>query len=205
MEFIKVDKKGTLFVLSGPSGAGKGTLRERLFENVTGITFSISCTTRTPRHGEIDGKDYRFIGKNEFLKLVDEGAFLEWAEVHGNYYGTLIKDVMSDLSSGKSVVLEIDVQGARQIKQKYPQAIMIFVVPPSLEELEKRLRNRATEGERDLGVRLSNAKKEIEDACYYDHIIVNDGLSGASDELIRLVRYYSTQEIKKGGSYNEIL
>jgi len=183
-------RRGILFVLSGPSGAGKGTLRERLFENVPDITFSISCTTRPPRQGETDGKDYRFIDRKIFKDLAERGAFLEWAVVHGNFYGTLIEDVNSELNMGKNVVLEIDVQGAKQVMVKCPEAVTIFVVPPSFEELEKRLRKRGTEEESDLLLRLENARKEMEEAKNYNHIIVNDGLSGASEELIRLVRSY---------------
>jgi len=128
--------RGILFVLSGPSGAGKGTLRECLFQKVSNIVFSISCTTRPPRNGEKNSVDYRFIDKNEFMNLVDSGEFLEWAEVHGYYYGTLSDDVDRELEAGQNVVLEIDVQGARQIKRKRPDSVTIFVKPPSFEELE---------------------------------------------------------------------
>src|SRR6056297_3019506 len=122
----RMGRWGILFVLSGPSGAGKGTLREKLFKNVPDITFSISCTTRSPRQGEINGKDYRFIDRKTFKDLAEKGAFLEWAVVHGNFYGTLIEDVNSELNMGKNVVLEIDVQGAKQVMVKCPEAVTIF-------------------------------------------------------------------------------
>ena len=132
--------RGKLFVLSGPSGAGKGTLRKKVFETVQGIRFSISCTTRPPRQGEKEGIDYRFISEEAFLSLLKEDKFLEHAKVHGHYYGTLRDDVERTLSSGIDMVLEIDVQGAFQIREKMPESILVFVSPPSLEELEHRLR-----------------------------------------------------------------
>ncbi len=189
--------RGILFVLSGPSGAGKGTLRECLFQKVSNIVFSISCTTRPPRNGEKNGVDYRFIDKNEFMNLVDSGEFLEWAEVHGYYYGTLSDDVDRELEAGRNVVLEIDVQGARQIKKKRPDSVTIFVKPPSFEELEKRLRNRATESESDLMTRLQNARKEINDSSLFKHIIINDGLKRASEELVSIIKSYNKNITEK--------
>lgn len=189
--------RGILFVLSGPSGAGKGTLRECLFQKVSNVVFSISCTTRPPRNGEKNGVDYRFIDKNEFMHLVDSGEFLEWAEVHGYYYGTLSDDVDRELKAGRNVVLEIDVQGARQIKKKRPDSVTIFVKPPSFEELEKRLRNRATESESDLMTRLQNARKEINDSSLFKHIIINDGLKRASEELVSIIKSYNKNITEK--------
>lgn len=177
-------KRGSLWVLSGPSGAGKGTLRRILFERLDNLVFSISCTTRKRREGEKDGVDYRFIDEPTFLSLVEQGKFLEWAKVHGNYYGTLREDVEKALDEGKDVVLEIDVQGALQVKQKLPETITIFVLPPSMEELRHRLESRGTEAEPDLSLRLQNAQNELSCAKEYDFCVVNDDLKRAADELV---------------------
>ncbi len=136
------NRKGTLFVLSGPSGAGKGTIRARVFEALDGLSYSVSCTTRAPREGERDGVDYRFITPEDFAARIAAGDFLEWADVHRHRYGTLKSDVEKVLNEGKDMFLEIDVQGALQVKKKMPEAVTLFVVPPSIEVLEERLRGR---------------------------------------------------------------
>ncbi|MBP9027647.1 MAG: guanylate kinase [Aminivibrio sp.] len=179
--------RGKLFVLSGPSGAGKGTLRKKVFETVQDIRFSISCTTRPPRQGEKDGVDYRFISEEAFLSLLREDKFLEHAEVHGHYYGTLRDDVEQALLSGLDMVLEIDVQGAFQIREKMPESILVFVSPPSLEELERRLRERGTESGEDLRIRLQNARLEMMKSGDYDYVIVNDDAERASVELKSII------------------
>lgn len=194
-------RKGILFVLSGPSGAGKGTLREILFLKVSNLVFSISCTTRPPRQGEENGVDYRFIQESSFEELIRGEKFLEWAFVHGHYYGTLKEDVSKELEGGRDVVLEIDVQGALQVKRSCPDAVMIFVKPPSLEELEKRLRHRGTEKEGDLEVRLRNAREEIVTSTNYDHLIINDDVDRASRELCSIIRSYQEDPGKK---YQEV-
>jgi guanylate kinase len=179
--------KGKLFVLSGPSGAGKGTLRKKVFETVEDIRFSISCTTRPPRQGEKDGVDYRFISEEAFLTLLEEDRFLEYAKVHGHYYGTLRDDVERTLSSGIDMVLEIDVQGAFQIREKMPESNLVFVSPPSLEELEHRLRERGTESGEHLRLRMKNARLEMMKAKDYDYVIVNDDAERASEELKSII------------------
>jgi len=190
-------RKGILFVLSGPSGAGKGTLREILFRKVDNLVFSISCTTRPPRQGEENGVDYRFIQESSFEELIRKEKFLEWAFVHGHYYGTLKEDVSRELESGRDVVLEIDVQGALQVKRSCPGAVMIFVTPPSLDELEKRLRRRGTEKEGDLEIRLRNAREEIVTSTNYDHLIINDDVDRASKELCSIIGTYQEGPGKK--------
>ena len=177
-------KTGKLFVLSGPSGAGKGTLREKALN----LVYSISCTTRQPRENELDGREYKFITHEEFLKGINENLFLEYAQVHDNFYGTLKADVIKELESGKNVLLEIDVQGALQIKNKIPEAILIFVDVPSIQELERRLRDRHTETEAALQIRLSNAVKELELKNKYDFIIVNDDLKTACENLRKIIK-----------------
>ena len=180
-------KTGRLFVLSGPSGVGKGTLREHALNNTPNLKYSISCTTRQPREGETDGIDYRFISRETFRDYISRELFLEYAHVHEDYYGTLRRDVMSELEAGHDVLLEIDVQGALQVKEKMPEAVLIFVAPPSVEVLTQRLRGRGTESEDSLKVRLSNALGELALKDKYDHVIVNDDLDSACDELRKII------------------
>ena len=180
-------KTGRLFVLSGPSGVGKGTLRERALNDVPNLVYSISCTTRNPRDGETDGVEYRFISHEKFKEDISQGLFLEYAHVHEDYYGTLKADVVRELEAGHDVLLEIDVQGALQVREKMPGAILIFVAPPSVEVLERRLRGRGTEAQGSLNVRLENALKELALKDKYDYIIVNDDLESACEELRKII------------------
>jgi guanylate kinase len=180
---MKKQTRGSLFVLSGPSGAGKGTLRKKMFQKVPGISFSISCTTREPRDGEREGIDYHFITAEEFQSRFERGEFLEHAEVHGHFYGTLRDDAVRVLDSGSDILLEIDVQGALQVREKMPESILVFVAPPSFEELEQRLRDRGTESEERLQVRLRNARWEMGKAALYDYVIINDDIERAAGEL----------------------
>ncbi len=188
-----VQSKGKLFVISGPSGAGKGTLRKELFRRVPNLVYSVSVTTRKPRAGEKDGVDYFFISKEEFERMKRKGELLEWAEVHGNLYGTPKKFVESKLKEGKSVVLEIDVQGAFQVKKSFPEAVLIFILPPSEEELIRRLKKRGTETEKEMELRLKNAQWEMGKMDVYDYAIINDDVERASDELVKIV----TKEISE--------
>jgi len=188
------NEKGVLFVISGPSGVGKGTLRKELFKRIKGLTYSVSCTTRQPREGEQDGVDYKFINLETFTTYVEENKFLEWAKVHGNYYGTLESDVRKLLDEGHDVVLEIDVQGALQVKNKMPEAILIFIMPPSEEELVRRLDRRGTESDRELEERIRNAKREILESKRYDFIVVNDDLESAVKELEQIFKDVKTKK-----------
>ena len=180
---LNENKKGKLFVISGPSGAGKGTLREKALNDIKNLVYSISCTTRKPREGEVDGVQYRFITHEKFKEDIEKNLFLEYAHVHSDFYGTLKADVIRELNVGNNVLLEIDVQGALQVRKKIFDAVLIFIAPPSIEELEKRLRNRHTETEENLRLRLSNAAKELELKDKYDYVIINDNLETASKEL----------------------
>ncbi len=184
---MRKNDRGVLFILSGPSGAGKGTLRARLFQKLDGLKFSVSCTTRDPRRGERDGVDYHFIGDEEFRARIDAGDFLEWAFVHGHYYGTLKSDVEKILEEGFDIFLEIDVQGALQVKKKMPEAVTVFVVPPSVEVLERRLRGRGSESEEELCLRLANAQREMEQRDLYDFVLVNDDLDDAVEKFAQFV------------------
>lgn len=175
---------GTLYVLSGPSGVGKGTIRAKLFSQLTSrYSYSISCTTRPPRPGERDGVDYRFISEADFLRRVENGEFLEWANVHGHRYGTLRSDVEDLLSQGVDVFLEIDVQGACQVKKVMPEAVTIFIAPPTLEDLERRLRGRGTETEEAIRRRLAAASDELAMEDSYDLVVVNDTVEQAANKL----------------------
>lgn len=175
--------KGLLVVVSGASGTGKGTVCSALLENMPDLSYSISATTRTPREGEADGVQYYFMSKEQFQEMIQEGGFLEWAEVYGNYYGTPIKKIQERLSEGWDVLLEIDVQGALHVMEKCPEGVFIFLLPPSLEELEKRIRGRGTETEESLAKRLGSAKKEISIGRQYKYAVVNDTVENAVTKI----------------------
>ncbi|PMB18579.1 guanylate kinase [Fischerella thermalis] len=165
---------GKLIVLTGPSGVGKGTLMRSLLARHPELYYSVSATTRSPRPGEIDGKDYYFISRSKFEQLVAAGEFLEWAEFAGNYYGTPREPVINQICSGKLVLLEIELEGARQIRRSFPEALSIFILPPSFSELEKRIRTRGQDSEEAIARRLRRAQEEINAADEFDIQIVND-------------------------------
>ncbi|MDP9150173.1 MAG: guanylate kinase [Myxococcota bacterium] len=174
-----------LLVLSSPSGAGKTTLTRMLLERCQDLCFSVSHTTRAPRAKEVDGRDYHFVDRGRFLELVNQGAFLEWAEVHGNLYGTSMAEIdrASATIGCAGMIFDIDYQGARQIRSKLPDVVTAFIVPPSMAELELRLRGRASETEETLARRFAMAKREIEHYAFFDYLVVNDELQRAFDEL----------------------
>ena len=176
-------KKGVLFVISGPSGVGKGTLVSMLRKNYPEIVLSISATTRKPRWNEVDGTHYFFLDKEDFTKRVEMGEFLEWAEFSGNLYGTNKNFVENLLNERKNVILEIDVKGALQVKEKISKAVLIFIEPPSLEELKKRLFKRKTDSEGEIQNRLEIVKSELNKKSEFDCVILNDNLSEAFQKL----------------------
>jgi len=181
---MQVRKKGVLFVISGPSGVGKGTINQKLFAEFDGlVAFSVSATTRDPREGEIDGKHYFFISRQDFENRIANNEFLEHAEFAGNCYGTPRSYVLKLLGDGVSVILEIDLQGAIQVKERMPESVSVFILPPSFEELESRLRGRGTETPEKIEKRLAAARHEIEMAHIYDYQIVNDDLDAAYAQL----------------------
>ena len=182
-----MSRTGNLFVISGPSGAGKGTLVKALIEQVPDAWLSVSATTRKPREGEVDGKHYHFLSNDQFDDLVRQDGFLEWAQVHSNKYGTPRAQVEQAIAEGKQAILEIDVQGAFQIKEKIPQSILVFIEPPSLEILKERLRGRGTETEDVIAARMSVATMELLEKIKYDIAIVNDDLDVAAKELVDFV------------------
>ena len=188
-----------LFVVSGPSGAGKGTLVARARSRRPQLSVTVSATTRSPREGEVDGTSYYFLSEDEFDRKIEEDDFLEWAHVHGHRYGTLKSEVERLFSEGCSVILEIDVQGALAVRHKRPDAVLIFVVPPSMEVLEQRLRDRGTEDEESVKLRLSNAVIEMSLAGEYDEVVVNDDLERATQDLLAIIDSY---EDEGGGTHD---
>jgi len=176
-------KKGRTFIISGPSGVGKSTVLKKLFEGRDDLYFSISATTRQPRPGEADGKDYHFISDEEFHRWIEEDEFLEYAEYVGNFYGTPKKFVDAALIQGKDVILDIEVQGSAQVYAKRPDTIRIFIAPPSWEELERRLTERGTDSAEKVGKRLLRAKVELINAADYDYFVINDSVENAVSEV----------------------
>lgn len=182
---------GNLFVVSGPSGAGKGTLLSQVIERIPDAWVSVSATTRSPRPGEIEGVHYFFLDTDHFKSLVEQDGFLEWAQVHDNYYGTLKKSVIDHMNAGDQVILEIDVQGALQVRKALPEAHLVFIEPPSLEELERRLRQRGTETEDVISSRMKTAEVELAQKMEYDVQVVNDDLERAVDELVEVINSFA--------------
>ena len=180
--------------MSGPSGVGKGTLVAELRRRVPSLGLTVSATTRSPREGEKDGVSYYFLSEEEFGRRVEAGEFLEWANVHGHRYGTLHSEVDRLFDEGRSVVLEIDVQGGLNVRRVRPDTVLVFIEPPSAEELERRLRGRGTEDEATIRLRLDNAASELEAAASYDERIVNDDLDRAVGVLADLIDSYETKE-----------
>jgi len=176
-----------LFIVSAPSGAGKTTLVKELLTQCLGLVYSISHTTRNPRQGEVHGKDYFFTDTAQFMEMVESGQMLEWAQVHGNCYGTSASFVQERLAAGQSVLLDIDVQGGRQIMDFGLDFVSIFIMAPSLDVLEQRLRGRGTDAEEVIRTRLENAKYEIAQRSFYTHVVVNDVLDEAVAELLAIV------------------
>lgn len=184
---------GTALVLSAPSGAGKTTLVHKLLSDYPNFGYSVSCTTRKPRSGEVDGRDYHFLSRDDFLNQREEGAFAEWAVVHGNFYGTPLKPLQALFASGQDVLLDVDVQGAAQLKLSLPHAAFVFILPPSMRELERRLRSRKSDSEEVIVQRLANARQEIAAARWFDHILVNDDLDEAYASLRSLYKAATLQ------------
>jgi guanylate kinase len=178
---------GKLIVLTGPSGVGKGTLMNAILQRYPELHYSVSTTTRSPRPGEVNGKNYHFITRSEFEKLVTQGEFLEWAEFAGNCYGTPREAVLNHIQSGKLVVLEIELEGARQIRHTFPSALSIFILPPSFAELEKRIRGRGQDTEEAISRRLNRAEEEIAAADEFDLQIINDDFEEALQEIEKAI------------------
>lgn len=183
-----MNKNGKLYVFTGPSGTGKGTILSQVLKQDAILFLSVSATTRAPREGEIHGGHYYFLDKQTFEHKINNGEFLEYAQYVGNYYGTLEDPVNEQLKNGNDVILEIEVQGAMQIHEKRPDAVMIFVAPPSIEELERRLVGRGTENPEKVAARMKTAEEELKQADKFDYIIVNDDLDCAIADLLAILR-----------------
>lgn len=192
----KRTSKGNLFVISAPSGAGKTTLCKRLEDEMPGLRQSVSYTTRRPRKGEAEGRDYCFVSREEFMRMVGDGEFAEWAEVHGSLYGTSAKRLNRMLKEGTDAILDIDTQGARKIREAYKEGVFVFIMPPSMEALRERLGARMANTEEEIGLRMRRAADEIGDYKSYNYVIVNDSLEDALQKLKAVVRAVRAQASK---------
>ena len=196
-------RKGLLVVISGPSGAGKGTICQALLEK-TPLAYSVSATTRKPRAGEVDGESYYFLSVEAFEKMIEKDELLEWAKVYDNYYGTPLKKVEEKLAAGEDILLEIDTQGAMKVREKFPEGVYIFILPPSLVELERRIRGRDTETEDVLQKRLAAAIDEIEAGKCYKYVVTNDEVDGAVDSVCAILAAERRLVARNGELFDEI-
>ncbi len=203
---MKLNDKGLLIVLSGPSGVGKGTVRKALFEMPEqNFVYSVSMTTRKMRPGEVDGKDYYFVSREEFEQKIEEGKFLEHAEFVGNYYGTPLDKVNEQLDKGKEVILEIEVEGALQVREKCKDAVFIFLAPPGRQALYDRLKRRGTESEEVIQERIDKANREFKLAFKYDYIVINDEVRNAADRIMAIIRAEHAKTERSIHKYLELL
>ncbi|GGM20991.1 guanylate kinase [Paraliobacillus quinghaiensis] len=200
-----IEEKGILFVLSGPSGVGKGTVRKALFEKDTALQYSISMTTRQKRAGEQEAVDYFYRTKDEFKSMIEENQLLEYAEYVGNYYGTPRKYVEETLAKGNDVFLEIEVQGALQVKENFPEGVFVFLSPPSLEELKNRIVSRGTESDALVTNRLQAAKDEIQLMDAYDYVVVNDQVDKAVEKVQAIVKSEHCKRERVAKQYKKVL
>lgn len=203
---MKLNDRGLLIVVSGPSGVGKGTVRKALFNMPNNnLVYSVSMTTRPKRVGEVEGVDYYFVTKKEFLERKKQEKFLETAEFVGNYYGTPLDKVNEQLDLGNEVVLEIEVEGAQQVKKKMPDCVMIFIVPPGKQALYDRLRRRGTESEEVIQERIEKANREFKLAHLYDYIVVNDDVNNAADRIMAIIRAEHAKTERSIHKYMELI
>lgn len=203
---MKLNERGILIVISGPSGVGKGTVRKALFEmEGHNLDYSVSMTTRNPREGEIDGIDYYFVSKDEFQERIDNEQFLEWAEFVNNYYGTPLDKVQEKLNQGKEVVLEIEANGAMQVRKRMPEAVFVFIAPPSKEVLRNRIVGRATEPLEVINERMEKAEREFNVAHKYDYIVVNDTVENAADRIMAIIRAEHAKVERSINKYKDML
>jgi guanylate kinase len=197
--------KGNLIIISSPSGGGKGTLIKEILKSVSRIGYSVSFTTRAAREGEENARHYFFVSEERFKELIDEGEFLEYAEVHGHLYGTSIKQVQGEIELGRDIILEIDVQGAENVRKKIPEAVSIFILPPSFEVLKTRLTTRATETKEDLALRLKNSYTEVRHFDEFEYIVINDSVERASADLRAIILAERLKRVRQMESIQVIL
>jgi guanylate kinase len=193
---FNISRKPFLVVVSGPSGVGKSTVVDRILRHVAGFVPSVSVTTRPPRGAEKDGVDYFFVTREVFERRRDAGEFLEWAEVHGNLYATPAPFITRSLAAGVSVILEIDIQGGMNVKERFPEAVLIFLLPPGFEALKERLKGRATDDEAVIRRRLENAKHELASSSRYDYIVINDDAERCADDCLSIIRAEALREVR---------
>ena len=196
--------KGLLVVISGPSGAGKGTICKMLKDKMTDLKVSVSATTRKPREGENEGESYFFISNDEFIKKINDDEFLEYAKVYGNYYGTPKKEVFKQLKAGNDIILEIDIQGALQVKKNYPKGVFIFILPPSLKELQNRIEGRGTDSKEVILKRMKCAYDELDYAFEYDYVVLNDEVEAAVNKIKCIIDAEKNRAIRKKAIINKI-
>jgi len=187
-EYVIGNPKGSLVVISGPSGAGKGTIVKALLDEYTTIHYSVSATTRAPREGEVNGVNYWFVTHDEFNRMMEQDELLEWAEVYGNFYGTPRRRVMEAINQGHDIILEIDPQGAMQLKDRFPGGVFIYIVPPSPRELARRIHQRGTETQEAMQHRLSSVAHELGYVHEYDYLVINDELKEATADVAAIIR-----------------
>ncbi len=202
---MKENKKGLLIVLSGPSGAGKDSVLRKILEKRKDLKLSISYTTRPPREGEINGKDYHFVSKDEFMSLVNNGQMLEYALYCDNYYGTLDFRANKEIAKGNNIILEIEVQGAELVMTEYPEAVSIFIVPPSINELRQRLLSRGLDTPETIEDRITEAKKEINFAKHYNYIVINDNINECVENILKIIDTENMKSFKNLNIINEVL
>ena len=196
--------KGLLVVISGPSGAGKGTICKMLKEQMKDLKVSVSATTRKPREGEVGGENYFFINNDEFIKKIHDDEFLEYAKVYGNYYGTPKREVFKQLKAGNDIILEIDIQGALQVKKNYPKGVFIFILPPSLRELQNRIEGRGTDSKEVILKRMECAYDELDYVFEYDYVVLNDEVEAAVNKIKCIIEAEKSRAIRKKAIINKI-
>lgn len=195
---------GLLVVISGPSGAGKGTICKRLKKEMKDLKVSVSATTRKPREGEVEGESYFFINEDNFVKMINNDDFLEYAKVYGNYYGTPKEEVFKQLKDGNDIILEIDIQGALQVKKNCPRGVFIFILPPSLNELKNRIEGRGTDSKDVILRRMQCAYDELDYAFEYDYVVLNDEVEAAVDKIQCIINAEKNRAIRKKAIINKI-
>jgi len=198
-------RHGILFVVSSPSGGGKGTLIQRVLNTVPNLSYSVSYTTRTPRNGEVNGREYFFVTPEQFEAMVGAGEFLEWARVHGKLYGTSRQQVSCEISEGRDIILEVDVQGAASVRRLIPDAVTVFILPPSLEILRKRLIARGTDSEEELALRLRNAPEELKNYKAFDFVIINENVERASAQLESVIEAERARPARQEANIQRII
>ncbi len=199
-----IRRRGTLFVVSAPSGAGKTTLCREVRLRVPGLAYSVSVTTRAPRPGEIDGVDFSFVGEDAFRGMLERGEFAEWATVHGHLYGTRARVLEEALAGGSDMLLDIDTQGAAQLRARYPEAVLVFIVAPSMHELEQRLRERRSDNEHEIARRLGRAREEIALWRRYDYLVVNRDVKEAMEQLASIIQAERCRTARLGLAFPDL-